>query len=326
MSQSRNGRIAACVAVTVALSMVPTIASASTAVPGLSAAIPGAVNSALLAKKKKKRKKSGGLTPETAEPKREAIRAAVEADVAAGRWGAAAEETANNAALLGDPLTFQEAGEYYYKQAEADRDIDAANEAIEVGRTTLDILHFYVAVDAGEAHSDWKPIDPSTASSLISDAEDLIERSEALSEEIEAEQEDSGVAGPVDSGKKKREPKPGIGLIAGGSVLTAVGVGGISMVAAGMVISNQKQNEVESLILPQDQAEVERLDEEGAQANLIAYIGAGVAVAGLAAGVPMIAIGARKRKRAGSGSESAKVQLVPSVSRRFSGVALHGRF
>ncbi|MCA9655542.1 MAG: hypothetical protein H6712_21095 [Myxococcales bacterium] len=338
MRNSRNGRATGGIALAVSLAMVPgaALASGSSATGGVIAsptgagfagAVPGAL---LLAKKKKKSTKapSGTLTPEAAEPKREAIRAAVSSDVTAENWKAAADETESNAILLGDPITYQEAAEYRYNQAKADRDIDAANDAIEMARVALDIMHFYESVAADEAYSEWQPIAPAAAGSYISDAEAIIENAEELIAEIEAEREAGGDGGPAPAvkEKRKREKKPGVALIAIGSAFTAIGAGGLSMVAAGTVISSQKQKEVESLVLPDDQAEVERLDEEGSKANLIAYIGAGVAVAGLAVGVPLIVVGVMKRKKGGSPPAAAKLRVVPAMSRSFGGVTLQGRF
>lgn len=303
--------------------------------PGLHSAVsaPNMTVAALMAKKKKKKKRkrssSGTLTPEKAEPKRDAIRAAVAEDVAAERWGAAADETEDNAALLGDPISFKEAAGFRYKQAEADRDISAAKAAIETATVALDLMHFYQSVGAGEAVSEWQPIAPSQAGSLIVETEQLIADCESLIEEIEAEQEAAGVAVASDDDgkkKKKRQRKPGTVMIALGSVFTAVGAGGLSMVAAGTVISSQKQTEVEGLTLPQDQPQVDQLDKEGSQANLIAFIGGGVALAGLAVGVPLIAVGVRKRKRGGDVPANARLRVVPTMTKRFGGVSLHGRF
>ncbi len=284
-----------------------------------------------MAKKKKKKSAKGTLTPEAAEPKRDAIRAAVASDVESESWDAAASETETNAALLGDPISYQEAAEFRYKQAEADRDVDAAKQGIEDAQIALDILHYYDAVASGEASSNWKVIDPSSAGSLIFDTEALIARTEELIEEIESDDDDVGSGAGAGAGKatkerKKRETKPGTVMIAVGSAATLIGAGGLSMVGAGMAISAQKQNEVEEQVLPDDQDEVTRLDREGNQANLIAYIGAGVAVAGLGAGITLIVIGAKRRKEAGNGPSSASLQVVPALSRRFSGLAVRGRF
>ncbi len=333
------------IALAVAIAMLPgaAMASGSSAAPGalamggpgVAAAVPGAWTQALLAKKKKRKKKKsskGSLTPENASPKRDAIRAAVEADVSAENWAAAASETENNAGLLGDPISYQEAAEYRYKQAEADRDVDAAQQAITDAEIALDILHYYDSVASGDADSTWLPIDPASAGSLIFDVEAVVTRSEELIEEIEAEVEAGGgegnAAAPGKTKKKrtKRERKPGTVMIAVGSVASAIGAGGIGLFAAGTVISSQKQKEVEGLTLPDEQDEVTRVDGEGNQANLLAYIGAGVAVAGLGAGIPLIVIGVMRRNKGGDPPASARLQVVPSFSVRHSGLALRGRF
>ncbi len=315
--------------------VVPTLAVAATpaGANGVAAAVPGASASAwLAAKKKKKGSSSGGLTPTAAEPKREAIRAAVADDVAGERWEAAADKTESNAAQLGDPLSFRDAANYRLSQAKADRDIDAAKAAIETANIALDILHYYDAVSDGEAESEWQPIEPSSASSMVSEVEGIVERAESLITEIEAEQaagSSEGAAGSADKGKKKkreRKPgRPGTVLIALGAAFTGIGVAGVSMVVAGTVISAGKQKEVEKLVLPMDQAEVDRLDEEGSKANNIAYIGAGVAVVGLAVGVPLIVVGVMRRKKGNPGA-AAQLRVAPAISRSFGGVALHGRF
>lgn len=336
-------------ALAVSVCMVPTMAVASgpsavglRAAPagtGLAAAAPGAWTQAMLwAKKKKKKKKSssssGGLTPEGAQTKRQAIVDAVASDVEGEKWEAAADETENNAALLGDPVSYQQAAEYRLKQAEADRDIDAANAAIETATVALDIYHFYDAVDSGDATSEWLVIAPADASSSITATEGIIERAEALIEEIESEQEDegSGDSGPADDGGKKKKKKkrgkakPGTILIGVGAGVAAIGLGGVGAGIAGLVISGQKQKEVEGLTLPDDQARVDELDEEGARANLLGVVGAIVGGVGLAAGVSLIVVGVLRRKKAGGASETAQIQVAPALSRGFGGLTVQGRF
>jgi hypothetical protein len=341
--ESRNGRSTAAVALAVSITMVPTMAVAGgpgggyglATVPtgqGVAAAVPGALTQALLLAKKKKGSSSGTLTPASAEPKREAIRASVADDVKNERWGSAADSTESNAAQLGDPLSFRDAADYRLKQAEADRDVDAANAAIETAKIALDILHYYDAVGSGEVESEWQPIDPSSASSMISEVEGIVERAEELIAEIEAEKSAGGGEGTAaPSGgkvKKKRDKKPGKPgtlLIALGAGFTAVGVAGLSMIIAGTVISSSKQKEVEKLVLPDDQDQVNQLDEEGSRANLIAFIGAGVAAGGLAVGIPLLVVGVLRRKKGNPGA-AAQLRVTPALSRSFGGVALHGRF
>lgn len=302
---------------------------------GMAAAVPGALDRAfMMAKKKKKSSKpAGGLTPEQGEAKRDELRASVADDVEAERWEAAADATESGAEATGDPLSYKDAANYRLEQARADRDIDVAKEAIETANITLDILYFYDAVDEGEAESDYRPIEPAMASSLVSEVQGIIEQAETLIEEIEAEEAESTEGGGTAAGgktRKKREKKPGLALIAIGSGVSAIGLAGVSMGLAGLIISSSKQKEVEGLTLPNDQARVDQLDAEGSRANLIGWVGLGVGAAGLAIGVPLIVVGVLKRKKAGNPSASAllrhELRMVPTTSRRFGGVALHGRF
>lgn len=305
------------------------------AAAGMASAVPGAVSQALyMAKKKKSSGGGGGLTPSQAESKREAIRAAVAEDVKAERWEAAADSTESNAAQLGDPLSFRDAAQHRLAQARKDRDIEAANAAIETAKVALDILHYYDAVASGAVESEWQPIDPSQASSMISEVEGVVDEAEELIAEIEAEEASGGDGGGGGDGaagktkKKKRDRgpgKPGTLFIALGSAFTVIGVGGVSLAVAGLVISSSKQKEVEKLMLPQDQDRVDELDAEGSRANKLSYIGAGVAVAGLAVGVPLLVVGVMRRKKGDPGA-SARVQVTPALSRGFGGVSLQGRF
>jgi hypothetical protein len=337
------------VALAVSITMVPTMAFAGggvgaggsvhlqtvPAAAGMASAVPGAVSQALYMAKKKKSSGGGGggLTPSQAESKREAIRSAVAEDVKAERWEAAADSTESNAAQLGDPLSFRDAAQHRLAQARKDRDIEAANAAIETAKVTLDILHYYDAVASGEVESEWQPIDPSQASSMISEVEGIVDEAEELIAEIEAEEASGGDGGGGDGAagktkKKKRDRgpgKPGTLFIALGSAFTVIGVGGVSLAVAGLVISSSKQKEVEKLMLPQDQDRVDELDAEGSRANKLSYIGAGVAVAGLAVGVPLLVVGVMRRKKGNPGA-SASLRVTPALSRGFGGVSLYGRF
>jgi hypothetical protein len=293
----------------------------------------------MLAKKKKKpaaaeEEPGPRLTPDAAEPKRQAIRDAVQPARDAGNLAEVADGLERNAAQLGDPVTMLEAAEARLEAAKKDRKTDTAEAAIETSKRSLDILHFYAAVNNGEATSDWLVIEPGDAGGLIDRADGVVRDAEALIEEIEAEDDAEGAAAPADGGKKakkkrkKGEAKPGTGMIAAGSVFTLVGVAGVSMVVAGTVISAGKQNDVEKFS-PGD-PEVDKLDDEGKRANLIAYIGAGVAVAGFAVGLPLIIIGAKKRKQGkappASASTRSSLVLAPVFGGGTAALSLRGRF
>lgn len=303
-------------------------------VPGSLSA--GAAPLALFKKKKKRKKKKKakpepGLSPEAAETKRQAIRDAAASDREAGNLGAAADTLEENAAQLGDPVTMKEAGAVRLEQARADRSIEQAEASIATTTVALDMLHFYDAVAAGSVESRWLVIDPSTASGLVSEAEAQIAEAEALIEEIEAENEAPEAVAAADKPAKKKKKKrgkakPGTGFLVGGSIATAVGLGGAGLAMAGLFQSQAAQDEVEGLGGdPANQPRIDELDDEGARANQMAYIGIGVAAAGLAIGIPLIIVGAKKRREAGP-SANASVRVAPMVAGRVQGLAVAGRF
>lgn len=284
-------------------------------------------------KRKRKKKKSSGLTPDGAESKRQAIRESVAEDKEKGNWQAVAEGFEYNAGLLGDPVTMLEGADARLEAARADRDITQAEKAIETTYVALDMLHFYQDVAAGDTQSNWLVIDPSSAGDLISDAEAKISEAESLIEEIEAEQAEEDEEGPAvaagpDKKKKKKKrgkAKPGTILIATGAAFTGLGVAGAAMGIAGIAISNSRQREVDELGAMGDPDEINRLDEEGQRANVLGYAGLAMAVAGIAVGVPLIAVGAKKRKEAGPGA-AARIQVAPMFGRTANGMVVQGRF
>lgn len=293
----------------------------------------------MMAKKKKKKpavaeEPQPSLTPDAAESKRQAIRESVQASRDAGDFEAVADGLERNAAQLGDPITMLEGAEARLEAAKKDRNVATAEASIETARRAADMLHFYAGVNNGETTSEWLVIEPGDASGLVDRADGVVGDAESLIAEIEAEKSKGAVAGATDGGKKKRkkrdkgERKPGTGMIAAGSALTVVGVGGLGMVVAGTVISASKQNEVEKFM--EGDPEVEDLDAAGKRANLIAYIGAGVAVVGFAVGLPLIIIGAKKRKQGGAPPASASTRsslvFAPGFGPGGASLALRGRF
>jgi hypothetical protein len=265
------------------------------------------------------------ITPESAEQKREAIRDAAESDLLSERWAAAAETLESNAAILGDPVTFIEAAEVRLRHAEREESIEEAERAIETTQVALDILYFYRSVAAGEAESRWLVIDPEATSPLIMRANEQIAAAEHLIETIRSDRADDGVAVAPDAPKRKdRSMAPGTGMIVGGSVAIAAGVAGVSMVIAGVAIGASKQSEVEDLDPAIDVEEIDRLDAEGARANTIAFVGTGLAVVGLAVGIPLLALGIKKRR--GSDSRTAHMRVLPALGPQVQGLTLSGRF
>lgn len=304
---------------------------------------------AFFAKKKKKKKPKPAaeeepagplLTPEGAEPKRQAIRDSVQGARDAGDLDRVADGLEKNGADLGDPIIFLEAGEARLEHAKKERDAEAAAKGIEDTRIALDILQLFAEVEAGTATTDWIVIAPADSTALISRAEEQIDTGESLLQEIEAEKAAAAQAnaGKGDKEKKKRkkrnkgEPrdsKPGTGMIAAGSVFIVAGVAGVSMVIAGTTLSAKQQKIVEKHMVTDPQ--IDSIDAAGNRANMIAYVGAGLAVAGIAVGLPLLIVGAKKRKNGKAPPSTAarlRQELVvsPTFGRGGSGIALRGRF
>jgi hypothetical protein len=349
---TRIGTTAIGVALAASLSLAP-VHNAAAAVPAgaYAAGSGGALGVYAFAKKKKKKKKpaaevdedpSPKITPEAADTKRQAIRASVQSARDAGDWEKVAEGLEKNAPLIGDPVTMLEAGEARVEAAAKQRSVEQAEIAIEDTRVALDILHFYDAVASGQATSSWHVIAPGDAATLIAQGDSQVERAEALISEIEAEKvAAAGSKGDdkADKKKKKKEKKPrdgkakpGTGMIAGGSIFLVAGVAGITMVIIGTARAAAAQGEVEKLEPGDDQ--IDTYDKIGKQSNILAYAGAGVAVAGLAVGLPLLIIGVKRRKAAGSGSAATSARLqrreafgvAPVFAGGTQGVVLRGRF
>jgi len=270
------------------------------------------------------------LSPTSADGMREAIRDAVKADIDAGNFSAAAVGLAENAALLGDPITFIEAGEMHLKQAEQDRDISECEAAIAATEIGLDILYFFNDVAAGKNTTTWLAIDPVRSTKMIPLAEAQRDEALALIETIEAEQKAAAqvvapAPEPVVDEPKRRPIRPGTGLLIGGAFGTTVGIAGVSLAIAGVVIGNGKQGEIDDLMSPADDDAIGGLDDESKDANRLAIIGAAVAATGLGVGVPLLIVGLRKR-RDSAPAEKASVQLGPMLSGGARGLALAGRF
>lgn len=327
------------VAVGLVLPTVVPVPALAASQPHVDASVSTGLDHLLLKKRRKRRGggSSGGLSPEAAGAKRDAVRDSVSAAVAAEDYAAVSEGLEEGATQLGDPVTMLEAGEARLKYAEQERSIDEAERSIEITHKALDIAHFYRAVARDEARTRWMVIKPTSAQGLIMKGEEQVSAAEQLIAEIEAEQTgepSEAVAAseggePAKASKKKKKQrgkaKRGTGLLAGGAVLTVVGVGGAALGVSGLVISSSRQNEVEGLDPTVDGEQIQTLDDEGQQANLLGWIGLGVGVGALAAGLPMMIIGIKRRKEAGP-SASAQLQVMPSFARDHSGLVVSGRF
>lgn len=106
-------------------------------------------------------------------------------------------------------------------------------------------------------------------------------------------------------------------LIASGAVLLALGAGASSMIAVGAVEGSRARQDQK---LPgYSESQRMNIDQRGRSMNSLLIAGAVVTPVLVLSGISLIAAGAVKRHKA-------HIALAPSVSRRFTGIVLRGRF
>jgi hypothetical protein len=239
--------------------------------------------------------------------------------------GAAAEMLANDARKTSDPVLYIDAADAYRAEGVAERDKAALEKAIEMASIGLDIAHFQ---QDPRCDPQWQHLEAGEIEREISRARQVIADSEQAIADLDKPVE---APPPVEEPKEKGAPKDGRGLIAGGSVATLIGVGGLGMIGAGIALGAKAQKDVEALdpsAIDFD-SQVEDLDDKGKAANIVAYAGIGVAAVGLGVGIALLALGVKKRKayRAEHGaSETARVHVAPAIGVNYGGIALGGRF
>ncbi|MCY1055174.1 hypothetical protein [Nannocystis sp. SCPEA4] len=240
--------------------------------------------------------------------------------------GGAAELLAGEAKKTKDPVLFIDAGEAYLAEGVAERDKAALTAAIEHASIGLDIAAFQ---QDPRCDPEWQHLDAGEFDREIARGKQVIEDSEKAIADL-----DKPVEAPPPVEEKKPEkgtPRDGRGLIAGGSLMTVVGVGGLAMIGAGLALSAKAQKDVEALdpsAIDFD-AQLQDIDKKGKNANVVAYAGIGVAAVGLGVGIALLALGIKKRKayRAEHGaSETAGVHVTPALGYGYGGISLGGRF
>jgi hypothetical protein len=106
-------------------------------------------------------------------------------------------------------------------------------------------------------------------------------------------------------------------LIASGAVLLALGAGASSMIAVGAVEGSRARQDQK---LPgYTEAQRMNIDQRGRSMNSLLIAGAVVTPVLVLSGISLIAVGAAKRHKA-------QIAVAPSVSRKFTGIVLRGRF
>ncbi len=239
----------------------------------------------------------------------------------------AAELLAEEAEKKSDPVLFVDAAEAYKAAGIKNKSRVDLENGIDKARVGLDILYF---LQDPRADPEWQPVDAGDVSSEISRGEKAIEGIEKAIEDLATKKEEPAPA-PEEKGRKKA-PRDGRGLIAGGAVFTVIGVAGLGMIGGGVAISSSAQKHVDGLN-PSDPTFLDQKaddDKKGALGNTLAYAGIPVAVVGLATGIALLVVGVKKRKRYreenGSGDTSASIRVFPVTGRGYAGLSLAGRF
>ncbi len=111
--------------------------------------------------------------------------------------------------------------------------------------------------------------------------------------------------------------KPGTTLIATGAVLLVLGLGSTALIGIGAVNGKRAREDQKAPGFSPDQRS--EFDRRGRTANTMLIAGAIVAPVLAIAGVSLIAVGATNKRKA-------RLAVSPSVSSRFAGVVVRGRF
>ncbi|MFZ6180681.1 hypothetical protein [Nannocystis pusilla] len=268
---------------------------------------------------------AGDVTPASASGVRKTVQDRAKPMLSSDPGGAA-ELLRTEAKKTSDPILFIDAGEAFLAEGVAERDKAALQQAIEQASIGMDIAAFQQDPRCDPA---WQHLDAGEFDREMARGKKVVEDSEKAIADL-----DKPAPAPPPKEEPKQEkgtPRDGRGLIAGGSLLTVVGVGGLAMIGAGLALSNKAQKDVDALdpsAIDFD-AQFADIDKKGKTANVVAYAGIGVAAVGLAAGIALLVLGVKKRKayRAEHGaSETARVHVAPALGYGYGGLSLGGRF
>lgn len=262
----------------------------------------------------------GAITPESANDARLAVIGQ------AGNLppGDAAPFLAEKGKELKDPVLYVESAEAYNATADAERSTAAAEEAKVQARVALDMVGFLEGDSTSEM---WQPLEGDQTTVIENRAKQAIEDADVLIAAIEAEREAANAPPPPPPPPAKDKP-PGRPLIIAGSASLVLGLGGIGVGAAGLVLGaeNQKTVEDDPTIVGD---EYDEFDRKGKNYNTMAIVGMAVGGVGLAAGAALIAIGVKKNKKAGLAEQRPTANVAPAFALGrgdAAGLVISGRF
>jgi hypothetical protein len=312
----------------VALSMLdaaPVSAKGPLATNGVSAVGPIALTMRGRKKKKRRRRKKEVFTPQMAAEERAQAHKVADPLRDNGELKAAGIAFDAAASKRGDPILFLDAGDAYLALAKKDQDTEAAETAAERGAIALDIL-YYQLDDASD--DDFRVVEGTEVPALITRAEDLQSSARALIDEIEQQRAAAALAAQEPDDKKKRgKMDPAKALTIGGAVSTTVGgiLLGVGVAGLGLGAARQQEAEDPTVYGP----EYDAVAAKGKRANLLAYVGLSGGAVFLAAGIAMLVIGNKRKKKGGKAEpdeEETVWRLSPSLGPQNAGLSLSGRF
>lgn len=275
------------------------------------------------------------VTPAQASGARKPIQERAQGLLKAGNPGSAAEMLSEEAGKRSDPVLYLDAADAYRAAGEENKSKPDLETGIERARIGLDILHF---LQDPRADPEWQVVDSGEISAEIRRGEKIIEASEEALANLDKKVE---APPPVEEDKKERKkaPKDGRGLIAAGSLLTLVGVGGLGIMGAGLATASGAQKDIDALAeslkngsIDQATFDMEKtaIDDKGKRGNVLTYAGIGVGAVGLAAGIALLVLGVKKRKKYraenGGGESDSTAMIVPSIGYGHAGLVFTGRF
>ena len=278
----------------------------------------------------------GKLTASQASSARKPIQERAQGLRKAGNAESAAEALSEEAGKRSDPVLYIDSAEAYVAagiEAKSKSDLESAIERASIG---LDILHF---LQDPRADPDWQVVDSGAISAEIRRGEKAIEEAGEAITNLDKKVEAAPETDTEEKKQRKKAPKDGRGFIAVGSVLTLVGVGGIGLMGFGLASAAGAQKHIDALAEQVKNSAIDQatfdmqspdIDAKGKRGNTLTYAGAAVGAVGLAAGIALLVVGVKKRKKYraenGGGEADSTAMIVPALGRGHVGLVLTGRF
>jgi hypothetical protein len=298
----------------------------------------GGTSGAALGKKRKRKKKKASsgpvqaydnaVTPERMEAYRDTLRAPAQADISAGNYARAAKRLERLAIDYGDPVLFLDAGDAWLYEARSKKTMEPVRRVTRTANIAIDIVFFLEDVNTWGPETHWKVVPSRQLMKLIERAEAQLDEADTHAAQIK-----SDVSGRITAEEEKQpeeeeasptltpEPKPYRAMVAAGASLLSVGLVGLGVMGTGIALGLKKQSEIDALQIPGEDQMAHEITQEGDRANVIAYLGLSLGLAGLLTGIPLLVVGQKRKKDAG-GDRRARLRVSPALG----GLTVQGRF